>query len=64
VYRLRGKGRQSLRLPCFQVGREITLLPAFGAFTGGYAIERQANTRIFVTGDGRVWPVGDASKRP
>lgn len=31
---LRGRGRQSLRLPCFYFGAEQGILPAFGAFTG------------------------------
>lgn len=58
VYRLRGKGRQSLRLPCFQIGTRLSLLPAFGAFTGGYAVEQDNDRRIFVIGDHEVWPVG------
>ena len=57
VYRLRGKGRQSLRLPCFQIGKRVSLLPAFGAFTGGYAVELDDEHRIFVIGDQEVWPV-------
>ncbi|QVN08493.1 ligase-associated DNA damage response endonuclease PdeM [Pseudomonas rhodesiae] len=57
VYRLRGKGRQSLRLPCFQLGPRVSLLPAFGAFTGGYGVEPDANHRILVIGDQEVWSV-------
>lgn len=57
VYRLRGKGRQRLRLPCFQIGRRVSLLPAFGAFTGGYAVEQGDDHRIFVIGDHAVWPI-------
>lgn len=57
VYRLRGKGRQSLRLPCFQIGTQVSLLPAFGAFTGGFAVEQANDRRIFVIGDHQVWPV-------
>lgn len=59
VYRLRGKGRQSLRLPCFQLGSEVSLLPAFGAFTGGHEVRREPGVRLFVSGDGRVWPLTD-----
>lgn len=55
VYRLRGRGRQSLRLACFHVGQRVSLLPAFGAFTGGYAVEQAADQRIFVIGDQTVW---------
>lgn len=57
VYRLRGKGRQSLRLPCFQIGARVSLLPAFGAFTGGYCVEPHDERRIFVIGEQDVWPV-------
>ncbi|MCF4998041.1 ligase-associated DNA damage response endonuclease PdeM [Pseudomonas syringae] len=57
VYRLHGKGRQSLRLPCFRLGEAISLLPAFGAFTGGYPVEKESNCRIFVIGDSEIWPV-------
>ena len=57
VYRLRGKGRQSLRLPCFLIGTQVSLLPAFGAFTGGYAVEQDVDRRLFVIGDHEVWPV-------
>ena len=57
VYHLRGKGRQRLRLPCFQIGQQVSLLPAFGAFTGGYAVEQDNDRRIFVIGDHTVWPI-------
>ncbi|NVZ49301.1 ligase-associated DNA damage response endonuclease PdeM [Pseudomonas sp. B6002] len=57
VYRLRGKGRQSLRLPCFQIGKRVSLLPAFGAFTGGYSVESNDDQQVFVIGDAEVWPV-------
>ena len=58
VYRLRGKGRQSLRLPCFVVDARVSLLPAFGAFTGGHRVEQDNDRRIYVIGDHDVWPVG------
>jgi DNA ligase-associated metallophosphoesterase len=57
VYRLNGKGRQRLRLPCFKIGAQVSLLPAFGAFTGGYQVMRDNNSRIFVIGDNEVWPL-------
>ncbi|MFP3496076.1 ligase-associated DNA damage response endonuclease PdeM [Pseudomonas sp. SIMBA_059] len=57
VYRLRGKGRQSLRLACFQIGKRISLLPAFGAFTGGYLVSSSDDTQVFVIADQGVWPV-------
>lgn len=58
VYRLRGKGRQSLRLPCFVTGARVSLLPAFGAFTGGHGVEQNSDRQIYVIGDHEVWPVG------
>ena len=57
VFRLHGRGRQSLRLPCFQLGQKVSLLPAFGAFTGGYNVDNAADQRVYVTGDGGVWRV-------
>jgi len=57
VYRLHGKGHQSLRLACFRLGTDVSLLPAFGAFTGGYQVKRDDSSRIFVIGDNEIWPV-------
>lgn len=57
VFRLNGRGRQSLRLACFRIGEAVSLLPAFGAFTGGYQVERDDHCRIFVIGDNEIWPV-------
>jgi DNA ligase-associated metallophosphoesterase len=58
VHWLNGKGRQRLRLPCFKLGTDISLLPAFGAFTGGFEITQDSASRIFVIGDQTIWPVG------
>ncbi|MFK3797832.1 MULTISPECIES: ligase-associated DNA damage response endonuclease PdeM [unclassified Pseudomonas] len=55
AYRLLGKGRQRLRLPCFHIQPDISLLPAFGAFTGGMNVEKDDLSRIYVVGDGAVW---------
>ena len=56
TFRLRGPGRQSLRLPCFRLGERLSLLPAFGEFTGGMDQAMDNATRVFVCGDGGVWP--------
>jgi len=61
AYRLRGLGRQRLRLPCFHLGAQVSLLPAFGAFTGGFNVEAGPGERIYVVGDGQVWPVNQAT---
>ena len=55
VFTLHGVGRQRLRLPCFVFDEQVSLLPAFGEFTGGYAVQAQQRRRLFVTGDGGVW---------
>jgi len=55
AYRLFGSGRQRLRLPCFHMHPAISLLPAFGAFTGGMNVTRAEHGRVFVVGDGAVW---------
>jgi uncharacterized protein len=57
VYWLNGKGRQRLRLPCFKLGTDVSLLPAFGAFTGGFEVTQDIGSRIFLIGDQAIWPV-------
>lgn len=57
---LRGRARQRLRLPCFSLEARVSLLPAFGEFTGATTISAARGRRIFVVADGRVWPVGAA----
>jgi DNA ligase-associated metallophosphoesterase len=57
---LAGPGRQRLRLACFHVGRDVTVLPAFGGFTGTADIRPVRGDRVFVIADGEVVevPVG------
>lgn len=38
-FRLHGRGRQSLKFPCFYFGKHEAILPSFGHFTGGFTIE-------------------------
>jgi len=57
TFRLQGRGRQSLRLPCFHHEPALTLLPAFGDFTGGFMVEKTDSSKIFVTDGSGVWPV-------
>lgn len=60
VFRLSGQGRQHLRLPCFQVGDGVVVLPSFGDFTGGHPVRSDPSTRIFLTEGSRVWPLPTA----
>ena len=57
TYRLLGKGRQSLILPCFHHESALTLLPSFGDFTGGFVMDKKLNTKIFVTDSQCIWRV-------
>jgi len=52
-YVLSGR-RESLRLPCFWLGEQVGVLPAFGDFTGTCRISPAANDRIYAVADGRV----------
>lgn len=45
--KLIGKGRQSIRVPCFYFGNEYALLPAFGSFTGTYTIKPKTEELVF-----------------
>jgi metallophosphoesterase superfamily enzyme len=53
-YILQGKGRQSIKLPCFYFRRDQLVLPAFGSLTGLYALEKEKNTEIFVIANDKV----------
>lgn len=46
-YKLRGKGRQSLALPCFHKMEKQIVMPAFGEFTGNFWISPAADDQIF-----------------
>ena len=56
VYHLRADG-DGLRLPCFLLGRERAILPAFGAFTGGHALRPAAGERVYVTADAAIFAI-------
>lgn len=57
-YTLVGRGRQRLRLPCFWLGAEVGVLPAFGGFTGTATVRKAAGARVFVVADGEVIEAG------
>lgn len=52
--RLKGKSRQSLKLPCFYFGEKNGLLPAFGQFTGTSVIEPAPGSEVFVIVEEKV----------
>lgn len=55
--RLRGAGRQSLRLSCFYKSEDQMILPAFGEFTGTHVIEAKPNTEIYAIANNEVFLV-------
>lgn len=46
--RLRGRGRQSVTLPCFRWRGNKLLMPAYGVFTGRHSEKPQPGDRYFV----------------
>lgn len=55
---VRGRGRQSLRLPAFVFGAQVGVLPAFSSFTGGGMYERAASDRIYAIAGSEVLSLG------
>lgn len=44
---VKGKGRQSLRMPCFYFTQTYAILPAFSRFTGSYQVRPTAGEDVF-----------------
>jgi len=57
--RLKGKGRQSITLPCFHFGKQQAILPAFGAFTGFVKVSVSKGDDVFVVADQRVIKINE-----
>lgn len=57
AYRLRGRGKQSVRLPCFVLGEQVSLLPSFGSFTGAMSVTMEAGRQVYGVGDGGIWRI-------
>lgn len=47
----------ALRLPCFVAGPTRMILPSFGSFTGGHALQPEPDDRVFVTSGSAVHSV-------
>lgn len=52
--RLHGRADDSVRLPCFWLRSGLTVLPAFGSFTGAAIIDREDGDRVLAVADDRV----------
>jgi DNA ligase-associated metallophosphoesterase len=53
-----------LRLPCFWLGDDVGVLPAFGAFTGMHPIRAAAGERVFPVADGAVAAMRSRAAQP
>lgn len=51
---VRGKGRQSITMPCFYFTQDYGVLPAFGQFTGVKKIRPRKGDRVYGVADGNV----------
>jgi hypothetical protein len=56
---MKGEGRLKETLPCFYFGIRFAILPAFGSFTGNYAIRPTPDDRVFVVAGDEVVEVKD-----
>ena len=54
--RLAGGGDE-LRLPCFHLGADVGVLPAFSAFTGGVTVRAATGERIYAIAEDHVLPL-------
>lgn len=52
--RIRGSGKQSLRLPCFFKKQYQMILPAFGEFTGAHTLKPEKQDVVYALADGTV----------
>ncbi|MEY8019230.1 ligase-associated DNA damage response endonuclease PdeM [Muriicola sp. SD30] len=52
--KLKGHGRQSLRLPCFFRSRHQLILPAFGTFTGSHILTKNKEDEVYAIADAEV----------
>jgi len=52
--RLKGKARQFVRLPCYQLKQFSLQLPAFSDFTGLFIIKPEKNDQIFIVAGSEV----------
>ncbi len=60
---LEGKGRQSMRLPCFWFCDRYAVLPAFGELTGTATVAPCRTDSVLVIADGKVIPVGEKKQQ-
>lgn len=57
VFTAYGKGRQSVRLPCFVIDKHQAIVPSFGVFTGGFQMDLAENRKIYVTTETKIFSI-------
>lgn len=55
--RISGRAGDSVRLPCFWLRDGLTVLPAFGSFTGGARFDREPGDRVVAMAEDRLYEV-------
>jgi len=55
--KLRGPGRQTLRLPCFFKSEHQMIVPAFGEFTGSHTLKPSKKNEVFAITSDAVFQV-------
>ncbi|NVJ86193.1 MAG: ligase-associated DNA damage response endonuclease PdeM [Algoriphagus sp.] len=55
--RMKGRGRQSLRIPCFYKTKHHLILPAFGQFTGLALLQLSQEATVFGITPSKVFPI-------
>ena len=54
---LQGKGKQTLRFPCFHFGKNHAVLPAFAKFTGLHTVKPKRGDHVFALVDEQVMKI-------
>ncbi|GAB5556156.1 MAG: ligase-associated DNA damage response endonuclease PdeM [Schleiferiaceae bacterium] len=57
-YTLRGRGRQSVTLPCFHLTPKLLMMPSFGFFTGCVPQKMTKKDAIYAIAEGEIFPMG------
>ena len=58
AFKIRGKARQSIKLPCYYLTLNQLILPSFGQFTGSHIIDLKSNKdEILVVSKNQIFKV-------
>jgi uncharacterized protein len=57
-----GDRKDSLRMPCFWLGKDLGVLPSFGFFTGGFKITPQKSDRVFLVDSEQIFALHESDR--